>query len=60
MIMTATGTTTNNDTHGANGSPQPKAPPTALEAITRIAKILKPLSPADRKRVLAFLDESAE
>lgn len=34
--------------------------PTAIEAITKITKILDQLSPTDRKRVLAFVNESNE
>lgn len=33
-------------------------PPTAIEAITKIGKILEQLSTVDRKRVLAFVNES--
>jgi len=52
--------TTNNPgptTNGSGGAKQSK-PPTAIEAITKISKILDQLSPTDRKRVLAFVNES--
>jgi hypothetical protein len=49
-VTQATTTTTTN----GNG----KRPLTAIEAITKITKILEQLSPADHKRVLAFINES--
>ncbi len=42
-----------------NGKPARQAP-TAIEAITKISKILDQLSASDRKRVLAFINESNE
>jgi hypothetical protein len=45
--------------NNGSGSKQPKVP-TAIEALGKINKILGQLSPADRKRVLAFLNESNE
>ena len=41
-----------------NGSKREAKVPTAIEAITKITKILDQLSPTDRKRVLAFVNES--
>ena len=58
--MTATTTTPNTNTNpDTNGKPSRPAP-TAIEAITKIGKILDQLSPVDRKRVLAFVNESNE
>lgn len=55
--MAQTQTTTTAQTNG--NSKQTKAP-TAVEAISKISKILDQLSPTDRKRVLAFVNESTE
>ena len=52
---TNTDSTNNNGTNGKQ-----KAAPTAIEAITKISKILDQLSTADRKRVLAFINETNE
>jgi hypothetical protein len=50
--------TTNTETSAnGNGKRETKAL-TAVEAITKISKILDQLSPADRKRVLAFVNAS--
>jgi hypothetical protein len=51
--------TTTTDTATGNGKRERSAP-TAIEAITKIGKILDQLSPSDRKRVLAFVNESNE
>ena len=64
-MTTATTATTNTqtDTNGStNGSTGSKAirPPTAVEAITKVSKILDQLSDVDRKRVMAFLNASNE
>ena len=60
----ATTTTTNpgspTNTNGTTRGRTPKAAPTAIEAITKIGKILDQLSPSDRKRVLAFVNETNE
>lgn len=58
-MTTNTTTTTETTTKGAGKLRQP---PTAIEAIAKITKILGQLSTGDRKRVLAFIniDESAE
>jgi len=48
-------TTTTSET---NGNGKHRAVPTAIEAITKVSKILDQLSPADRKRVLAFINET--
>ncbi len=37
-----------------------RAEPTAIDAISKISKILDKLSPSDRKRVMAFINESNE
>jgi hypothetical protein len=42
----------------ANGKREVK-PLTAIDAISKIEKILVQLSPTDRKRVLAFVNESS-
>lgn len=64
MTTTATTNTESTNTPNGNGSsPNGKAPrqaPTAIEAITKIGKILEQLSPVDRKRVLAFVSEGVE
>jgi len=44
-------------TPATNGKREPKAL-TPIDAISRIEKILVQLSPSDRKRVLAFVNES--
>jgi hypothetical protein len=41
-----------------NGNGKQAKVPTAIEAITKITKILDQLSLTDRKRVLAFVNES--
>ena len=44
-----------------NGTPDTKKTLTAIEAITKITKVLDQLAvPSDRKRVLAFVNESNE
>jgi hypothetical protein len=55
--MTATATT-NQGTTNTNG--KIRAAVTPVDAISRISKILNQLSPNDRKRVLAFVNESSE
>ena len=60
--MTTTATTATNtpgsstDTNGKGA----KQGPTPIEAISKISKILEQLSDSDRKRVLAFINESSE
>jgi hypothetical protein len=61
-----TGNTNTNTTNGnsstegnGKGKRDPK-PPTAIEAAAKIGKILEQLTPTDRKRVLAFVNESDE
>ena len=45
-------------TANGNGNGKREAkPPTALEAMTKISRILKLLKPDDRKRVLTFLND---
>jgi len=51
-------TTTTTESTNGDGKREAKAP-TAIEAITKISKILDQLTPTDRKRVLAFVNESA-
>jgi hypothetical protein len=51
--------TTNTNGNGSSTASKARAPLTAVGAITRVGKILDQLSPADRKRVLAFLNEGA-
>jgi hypothetical protein len=53
-------TATNGDTTTTTSDEKGKtrAAPTAIEAITKIGKILDQLSASDRKRVLAFVNES--
>jgi len=69
QAQAATGSTTNGTTNGnGNGNGSPNGSPngnagrqakvlTAIDAITKITKILEPLSLTDRKRVLAFVNE---
>jgi hypothetical protein len=54
--------TNTSPTPPANGSTNGKAkreavPLTPIDAVAKISKILKQLSPADRKRVLDFVDD---
>ena len=64
-MTTATGST-NTNTNGNttdNGSTAGKgvrSAPTAVDAISKISKILDQLTPTDRKRVLAFVNETNE
>ena len=55
--MAQTTTTPDSSTTNGNGKREAKAP-TAIEAITKITKILDQLTTPDRKRVLAFVNES--
>jgi len=59
--MTAT-TTNNQGTTNTNGSSngRTRAVMTPVDAISKISKILDQLSPNDRKRVLAFVNETSE
>jgi hypothetical protein len=50
--------TTNGGTNGGTTATRERAPLSAVDAITKISKILDQVSPADRKRVLAFVNES--
>lgn len=56
--MTTNTTTASGTTTTTNGSPNGKnsrAPMTAIDAAGKIKKILDQLSPAEQKRVLAFV-----
>jgi hypothetical protein len=55
--MTSPGSSTNGNGN-TDGNGKQRAVPTAVDAITKISKILDQLSPTDRKRVLAFVNES--
>ena len=55
MTQAQTTTTTTTPT---NGNGKQARVPTAIEAITKISKNLDQLSPSDRKRVLAFVNEN--
>lgn len=55
--MTQETTATATSGSSTNGRRERSAP-TAIEAITKIGKILDQLSAPDRKRVLAFVNES--
>jgi hypothetical protein len=60
MAQAQTQTTTPTaDTTNGKGKREAKAP-TAIDAISKISKILDQLSPTDRKRVLTFVNESNE
>ena len=58
MAQTQATTTTPTPTTNGTGNGKQAKVPTAIEAITKITKILDQLSPTDRKRVLAFVNES--
>lgn len=54
-------TTTNTDSSTTNGNGKREAKtPNAIEALAKIKKILDQLTPTDRKRVLAFVNEGTE
>jgi hypothetical protein len=55
-----TNTQVTNNGNSNTSTKREAKPPTAIEAITKISKILDQLSPSDRKRVLAFVNESNE
>lgn len=57
-----TATATNQGTTNTNGSTngRTRVALTPVDAISKISKILDQLSPNDRKRVLAFVNESSE
>ncbi len=57
--MTTTATNNPGSPTNTNGK-SARSAPTPIEAITKISKILDQLSPGDRRRVLAFINESAE
>lgn len=61
MAQTQTQAQNNSSTNG-NGEKRKRDPKpvTAIDAISKIGKILDQLSPNDRKRVLAFVNESGE
>lgn len=60
MVQTTNTQTTNTETStSGNGKGEAKAKVlTAVDAITKISKILDQLSAVDRKRVLAFVNAS--
>lgn len=60
--MTTTATSNPGSTTNTNGNTNGKtrAVMTPVDAIGKISKILDHLSPADRKRVLAFVSEGVE
>lgn len=60
MAQAQTQTTQTTTTTQTNGNSKQAKVPTAIEAASKISKILDQLSPTDRKRVLAFVNESAE
>ena len=53
-------TTTSTSTEVSTTSNKAKPAPTPIEAISKITKVLDQLSPIDRKRVLAFVNEGAD
>lgn len=59
--MTTTATN-NQGTTNTNGSTNGKSarPLTAVDAISKITKVLDQLTPGDRKRVMAFINETGE
>lgn len=58
--MTTNNTESSTNTNGNANGKAARTAPTPIEAITKISKILEQLSPSDRKRVLAFVNESSE
>ncbi len=60
---TTTNASTNNGNTNGNGAGTAKREakiPTAIDAISKITKMLDALTPADRKRTLAFVNASYE
>jgi hypothetical protein len=57
---TTTATTTTSNGNGTGKATREAKPLTAIDAISKITKILDQLSTPDRKRVLAFVNESSE
>ena len=60
MTTAATTTGSTTSTNGNTNGRSPRAAATPIEAAGKISKILDQLSPADRKRVLAFVSEGVE
>ena len=58
MAQAQTTPTTTNASTGNGRAPREPKVLTAIDAISRIGKLLEQLSPSDRKRVLAFVNES--
>jgi hypothetical protein len=58
-MTTTTSTNGNSNTTNGTGS-KPRAAMTPVDAISKVSKILDQLSPADRKRVLAFVSVDSE
>jgi len=58
MTTATSNANTQTNTNGSTG--KIARPPTAVEAISKVSKILDQLSEADRKRVMAFLNASNE
>lgn len=58
-MTTATNNQGTTSTNG-NTSGKPRAATTPVDAISKITKILDQLTSSDRKRVLAFVNESSE
>jgi hypothetical protein len=59
--MTTAANNQGNTNTNTNTKPRaPREPLTPVEAISKVSKILEHLSPADRKRVLAFVSETNE
>lgn len=58
MAQAQTNTATTSTNGSANGKTKaPAAPMTPIDAVAKISRILKQLSPAERKRVLDFVDD---
>lgn len=53
-------TNTQNTSTSSNGNGKTRAPITAVDAISKISRVLDQLSEGDRKRVLAFINASNE
>lgn len=57
MAQPQTTQATTPSTNGSTNGKSAPAPMTPIDAVAKISKILKQLSPADRRRVLDFVDD---
>ena len=59
-MTTATNTNGNSNSNTNGNTGKTRGPMTPVDAISKVSKILDQLSPADRKRVLAFVSVDSE